>query len=605
MNSHIVCVDVSANDGDGVSTIGVSFLVLLDGTSMPLPSTDTSESPLVLYNISDGRHVIRIAAVDAAGNVDPSPWSVALFVVTTPPRTAFLPARLPVPLTNQSTVSFGLTVNSSVDDALVVAGFDVTWMASGGVGLSPAVPPPSAVVPVVGGDISSAEVSVSVSNLTSGTYHVTARAIDVVGNEDPVGKSATIVVDLIAPTATCVRRGDPSPWVNTSTLVTFATAADSQSTAWWLVRMDGGLWSMPLSEGDAVVFANVSDGFHDVQCAAVDAAGNFQPPPYDRWSVFVDTHPPTLSLTRVPDMYTRDSSLQLCARISDSSTVDVSVVVDAVGTSTVPIVDDSGCLVATVTDDGNHTAVVLAVDAAGNAAVPLTTWWVLDRSPPLVALSLLMPSCRTGDNVTVCSSATALRALLACQATVAVVQSPCTPQWRLTLRQQTGATASCGTLSAQQQLATGGGGNGSESWAPIIDDWTAFTPTPLPVDGQYELTVRGIDAAGNVGPSQAFVWWLDTAAPEAPTLVSSPGSVVFTAAVTFKLQLLTDDSPGQTAFWYTVEPAIAGAPEGLTQVPQLPVPNTAVVLLVVTTSAKDTPYTLKVWSVDQGGLMSR
>ena len=79
---------------------------------------------------------------------------------------------------------------------------------------------------------------------------------------------------------------------------------------------------------------------------------------------------------------------------------------------------------------------------------------------------------------------------------------------------------------------------------------------------------------------------------------------MFTAAVTFKLQLLDDDSPGQTSFWYTVEPAIAGV-TGLTQVPQLPVPNSAIVLLSVTTSAKDTPYTLKVWSVDQGGLTSR
>ena len=38
--------------------------------------------------------------------------------------------------------------------------------------------------------------------------------------------------------------------------------------------------------------------------------------------------------------------------------------------------------------------------------------------------------------------------------------------------------------------------------------------------------------------------------------------------------------------------------------PQLPVPNSATVLLTLTTDAKDTPYTLSVWAMDQGGLVS-
>ena len=33
-------------------------------------------------------------------------------------------------------------------------------------------------------------------------------------------------------------------------------------------------------------------------------------------------------------------------------------------------------------------------------------------------------------------------------------------------------------------------------------------------------------------------------------------------------------------------------------------PNTAAVLLTLTTDAKDTPYTLSIWALDQGGLSS-
>ena len=206
-----------------------------------------------------------------------------------------------------------------------------------------------------------------------------------------------------------------------------------------------------------------------------------------------------------------------------------------------------------------------------------------------------------------CSSTTSARVLLMCAATPSVIQSPCTPEWQLALLQRTSVTAACSDGNARRQLLLAGAGNTSslESWATVMDPSMVFTPAPLPVDGQYELTTRAFDAAGNVGPSQTFVWWVNTAAPDAPMLVSSPGAVVFTAAVTFKLQLRNDNSPGQTSFWYTLEPAIAGALVGLTQVPQLPVPNSAIVLLTITTSAKDTPYTLKVWSVDQGGLTSR
>jgi hypothetical protein len=115
-----------------------------------------------------------------------------------------------------------------------------------------------------------------------------------------------------------------------------------------------------------------------------------------------------------------------------------------------------------------------------------------------------------------------------------------------------------------------------------------------------------VDASGNVGAVQLFDWWLDTVPPLSPSIVDPPNAVTLTASITFKLQLTGDNSPGQVTFVYTVTPPVDGS-EGrmpLTAVPSVPVPNSAPVLLTVTAPTSGVSYTLRVWSVDQGGLIS-
>ncbi len=84
-------------------------------------------------------------------------------------------------------------------------------------------------------------------------------------------------------------------------------------------------------------------------------------------------------------------------------------------------------------------------------------------------------------------------------------------------------------------------------------------------------------------------------------------AMTFTASVDFRLQLTGDNSPGQISFWYTITPAINSSDSGssaLTMVPQTPSPNNAAVLLVLTTDRKEVPYTLRLWTRDQGGSLS-
>ncbi len=99
---------------------------------------------------------------------------------------------------------------------------------------------------------------------------------------------------------------------------------------------------------------------------------------------------------------------------------------------------------------------------------------------------------------------------------------------------------------------------------------------------------------------------MDTVPPLSPAIVDPPNVFTLTASLTFRLQLTGDSSPGQVSFVYTVTPPVDGS-EGampITAVSSVPVPNSATVQLTVTAPASGTSYTLRVWSVDQGSLMS-
>jgi hypothetical protein len=68
------------------STEPSDFLVTVDGVALPLPVRSSS----VLLNLTTGRHVVAVTAVDVAGNVDGSPAVVSVVVdVTAPPPPRF------------------------------------------------------------------------------------------------------------------------------------------------------------------------------------------------------------------------------------------------------------------------------------------------------------------------------------------------------------------------------------------------------------------------------------------------------------------------------------------------------------------------------------
>ena len=462
--------------------------------------------------------------------------------------------------------------------------------------------------------------SVSVSGLTSGVYVVTVAVSDRLGNVDPDGATATIVIDQEAPTASCVHATAAVLGVNA--VAVSATAVDNLTNTTWSVSLDGGPWVSQVYP--AVTFTGVPNGAHSVQCRAVDDAGNVQQHPYDTWTFVVDTRPPVVTLRAQPPRYVNNRTVPLCTAVSDLSPYTVTVAVDGLdvarssSSSSSSSSTETTCMALRVDDDGNHTLVVTAVDVVGNSAPPTVVWWLLDTTPPSHTDVAVMPNCHTLGNTTVCNSTTAAGFVLRCDADVVGLppQSPCANQWQLALLQRTSGTQACGSSSATTTAttttdatttppSTPDGVNGSTTTGWTTAASVATVVPPVTADGLYQLTSRALDAAGNAAAVQTRQWWLDTSAPASPTILNPPSAVTFTVATVLKLQLAGDTSPGQLAFLYALAAAAAPATSDVQlRVPTLPAPNDAVVLLSVTVPEKDVPYTLKVWSVDQGGSVS-
>ena len=593
VNSPVVCLAATASAAPSavVAPTGVVYRVTVDGGGNgTVPAAPgAGATTVVLRSLTPAAHTVALAAVDGAGNVDNSPWTVVLVVDVSAPRVAFLPSSSPPSLTNGTEVRFVVVVDGEVPGMYNTV--DVVWTASpAGAALTD--------VHVVATNATATAVTVPITAAVplGGTYTVSVSASDRVGNTNSAGASATIVVDHTPPSASCVSPYAAFSAVNSSSLSMAATATDSQSSVTWVVMLDDGPWAAPASvDAPAVVFTNVSQGVHTLRCGAVDAAGNFQPPPYDAVTVTVDTDPPLVAVTSSLSAFTQATLIDLCVHVSDLSAFSVTVALDGV-VQPQRVTHSSDCFVLVVSKDGAHTAALSAVDVVGNVAPVTTVSWIVDRVPPEDTLTIL-PSdyCNTQSETTVCSSGAALTFQEACNYVVGA-EAPCTPRWMVVLLQPSSDTNACGVPINFTAL--------TPSWTNVTDSSAAQTAGPIPVDGLYALSALAVDAAGNIGASTEYSWWVDSTPPAAPTILSPPASIVYTSSVSFKLQLQGDDSPGQTSFAYILVPPPANGTSDLTLVPTEPIPNDAVVVLTLTTALKDVPYSLQLFSIDQAGFVS-
>ncbi|KFA90889.1 Ig-like domain-containing protein, partial [Archangium violaceum] len=301
--------------------------------------------PETFTALGDGEHRLEVSAVDAAGNMDPTPAVYTWTVDSAAPDTTIVsgpPAR-----TNATSATFdfsseaGAAFECSLDGAAFTACADPETF----------------------------------TGLDERTHTLQVRARDASGNVDPTPATYTWTVDLTPPAVPVVVSPAPNSVVDTLTPVISGTAEPGSTVT---VIIDGtevgtattdasGNWSYtpttPLTPGE-----------HEVQVRATDEAGNFSPTSStpSPFTIVDDTVAPETNITSGPFGTTpeRTATFEFSSN-EPGVTYECSLDGAAYTPCTSPV---------TFTDlaDGEHTLQVRARDAAGNVdATPATWTWTV------------------------------------------------------------------------------------------------------------------------------------------------------------------------------------------------------------------------------------
>ena len=182
-------------------------------------------------------------AIDAAGNVDPTPASFTWTIDTAAPDTAI--DSHPSDPSNSSSASF----------AFSGAGAGGSFECKLDAGAFSACTSPQAY-----------------SSLAEGSHTFSVRAIDAAGNVDPTPASFTWTIDTAAPdTAIDSHPSDPSNSSSASFAFSGAGAGGS-----FECKLDAGAFSACTSPQ---AYSSLAEGSHTFSVRAIDAAGNVDPTP--------------------------------------------------------------------------------------------------------------------------------------------------------------------------------------------------------------------------------------------------------------------------------------------------------------------------------------
>ena len=230
-------------------------------------TTTNCGSPIQYQGLADGNYTFRVAAVDAAGNVDASPDTFAFTVDGTPPAAPALTA----PADNSTTKSASVAVSGTAE-----AGATITVLDGG--------TPVAGTVTVAGNGTWSKPVTAA-----DGAHTFTATAKDAAGNTSAASTARHVTVDTHAPNAPLINSPAENALLN-STTVALAGTAEAGSTVKVLEGTTlkasetaaGGNWTLNVT--------GAADGAHTYTVTATDAAGNESAAATRK--VRVDTGPP-------------------------------------------------------------------------------------------------------------------------------------------------------------------------------------------------------------------------------------------------------------------------------------------------------------------------
>jgi hypothetical protein len=287
----------------------------------------------------------------------------------------------------------------------------------------------------------------STAPLADGSHTIDVRAVDPFGFRDATPATYTWLVDQVAPDTSIVT-SEPNPTNDPTGDFTFQS---NDAAASFECSVDGGAFAACAA---AFSTAPLSDGSHTLSVRARDAAGNIDPSPATYTWLLDSSAPDTTIVTREPNP-TNDPTGDFTFSSNEASAT-FQCRVDGSAFAACPASFSTAPLA-----DGAHTLDVRAVDAVGNIdSSPATYTWLVDLVPPDTAIDTKPPS----------PSADA-----SADFTFTSPEASVTFQCSL----DSGAYLACSA---------------------------SFATAPLTA-GAHLLSVRAVDAAGNLDPTPASYTW--------------------------------------------------------------------------------------------------
>jgi parallel beta-helix repeat protein len=297
------------------------------------------------YALPDGDHTFEVRAIDAAGNIDPTPATYGWTVDTQVPETTI--DTQPSAVSTSASASFGF----SSDDA--GAGFQCA---------------------LDGAAFTSCSSPQEYSGLAEGAHSFRVRAIDAAENIDQTPADYNWTINTGAPETTIDSKpANPS----TSSSASFGFSSDEAGSS-FECRLDGAAFSACSSPK---AYTGLAAGSHSFEVRATDAGGNVDETPA-AYSWTIDTRAPQTTITEKP------------ANPSASASASFGFSSDETGSTFRCSLDGAAYAVCSTPQayaslaDGAHSFRVRAVDAAGNVdSTPATYSWTVDTRAPETTIS--------------------------------------------------------------------------------------------------------------------------------------------------------------------------------------------------------------------------
>jgi hypothetical protein len=482
---------VTLYDTDGTTVLGT-------GTA----DTTTGAFSITTSTLSNGTHSITAKATDGTGNTSAASAAYAVTVDTAAPAA---PTGLSLDNTTDSgTLGDGITNFVQVKiDGTAEAGSTVTLYDTDG----------TTVLGTGTADATAGAFSITTSGLSSGTYGITAKAMDVAGNTGAASAAYAVTVDTTAP---------PAPTGLSLDSTTDSGTLGDGITSFAQVKIDGtaepgstvtlydtnGTTVIGTGASDAttgafgITTSTLSNGTHSITAKATDAAGNTGAASTAYAVTVMSIAAPTgLSLDTTTDSGAKGDGITNFVQVKiDGAAAAGSTVTlydtdgtTVIGTGTADATTGAFSITTSTLSNGTHNITAKATDGTGNtsaasAAYSVTVDTAAPAAPTGLSLDSTTDSGAKGDGITNFT------------------------QLNIDGTAEAGSTVTLYDTDGTTVLGSG-----------IANTTTgAFSITTSALaNGTHSITAKATDAAGNTGvASTAYSVTVDTIAPAAPTGLS-------------------------------------------------------------------------------------